>query len=101
MADAPNDLPTVDPDNVAEIICAGKFNVALLGPLATLTFTHPRPKVAPMMDRNVGDVENVVRARIVIPANGLRHLRDIIDGVIKNQLSASTFAAAGEPSKKN
>jgi hypothetical protein len=40
MADQPQQLSAIDPDNVPEILCDGMFNVSVAGNLATLTFTH-------------------------------------------------------------
>ena len=57
MGKPSNDPPTVDPDNVPETICIGKFDVLANGPLATLTFTHVRPKTQSLVDKGVIEFE--------------------------------------------
>ncbi len=89
-----NQHPTVDRDNVAEVLCLGKFNIAIIGPVATLTFTHLRPKPSPLLDNGVIEHENVVRARIVTTAESLVHLRHLIDTVLKNAAASQTITVA-------
>ena len=98
MANPTNDLPAANPDNVPETICIGKFNVSMTAPLATLTFTHARPKVGPPMDNGVIDLESVVRARIVTSVENLVALRDPLNKIIQNP---STATSAGGSSRLN
>jgi|SRR5580704_1182548 hypothetical protein len=99
MADAQQNSPTVDPDDVPETICLGMFNVSINAPLATLTFTHYRPKVGPLFEASTIDNENVVRARIVISVDSLVGLRDVLSQLIQN--SATGAASAVGRSKLN
>jgi hypothetical protein len=70
MADAQQEPPASDPDNVPETL--GRFNLAVgPGPLATLTFTHVRNKTGPLIDQSQIDPESVVRARIVTTLENL------------------------------
>jgi hypothetical protein len=92
MADAHQYPPTVDPDNVPETICLGMFNVSINAPLATLTFTHYRPKAGPLFEATTVDNENVVRARIVISVDSLVALRDVLNQVIQNSTTGAASA---------
>ena len=78
MVTPQQDPPSADPDNVPETLCIGKFNVSITGPLATLTFTHARPKTGSLIDNNVVAPIGIVRARIVISTDNLLALRDLI-----------------------
>jgi hypothetical protein len=79
MADTPTgDPPASDPDNVAEILCVGKFNITAAAPLITLTFTHNRPKAGPLLDASTLEFETVVRARIVTTMENVVALRDVL-----------------------
>lgn len=79
MSKAANEPPAVDPDNVGETLCIGRFNLlAGPGPLATLTFTNIRAKAGPLLDRNEVEHESVVRARIVTTIDNLVALRDLL-----------------------
>lgn len=94
MANA-NEAPGADPDNVPEILCLGKFNLSFTaGGLATLTFTHIRPKAALLLDSNKVEDESIVRARIVTNAENLIALRDILNSVLKD-VPAANAASAG------
>jgi len=77
--------PTVtDPDNVPEVLCEGQFNVAVVGPSATLTFTHVRPDAAALFRDGTIDFKAIVRARIVVPINNLVGLRDLLNRIIQD-----------------
>lgn len=83
-------VPIVDPDNIPEILIAGPFNCAIAGNFVTLTFTHERP----IADKLMGpapevSIEAIVRARLVMPVEGLRQLRDSIDNVLRNRQADS------------
>ena len=81
----PNEPPGVDPDNVPETLCIGKFNVMFgPGPLATLTFTHVRNKAGPLIDKGKVEQESVVRARIVTVAENMVALRDLLNAMLKD-----------------
>jgi hypothetical protein len=77
-------LPTTDPDNIAETICLGKFNIQLGGPWATLLFTHPRARVGPLVDEGKLEIESVVRARIVMSVDNLIAMRDLLNSLLKD-----------------
>jgi hypothetical protein len=82
--------PGVDPDNIPETLCIGKFNISFgPGPLATLTFTHARSKPGPLLDHGQVDQESVVRARIVTTAENVIALRDLLNNVIKHEPTAT------------
>ncbi|WP_424630405.1 hypothetical protein [Bradyrhizobium sp. SYSU BS000235] len=90
-------LPTTDPDNVAETICLGKFNIQLGGPWATLLFTHPRPRVGPLVDEGKLVIESVVRARIVMSIDNLVAMRDLLDSLLRDVQTTAGAAASHEP----
>lgn len=97
---SPNEPPAVDPDNVPETLCIGKFSLAPgPGPLVTLTFTNVRNKVGPLIDQGKVEQESVVRARIVTTPDNLVALRDLIDRVIQPQ--GAPTAGSGGASKLN
>lgn len=88
---APPEQPCIDPDNIPETICAGRFNLSFSsGGLATLIFTHVRPKVGPLVDRGQIDEETVVRARIVTTTDNLVALRNLLNEAIKDEPAATT-----------
>ncbi len=93
----PVNLPTIDPDNVAEMICLGKFNIQLGGPYATLLFTHPRARVGPLVDEGKLVIESVVRARIVISIDNLVAMRDLLNNLLKDVQPTTTGAGGHEP----
>jgi hypothetical protein len=96
MTTAPILAPAVDPDNVPETLCAGKFNIAFAtGGYATLTFTHTRPKATPLLDSSQIDEESVVRARIVMPMDNFVALRDLLNNTIQDQPGGPTSATGG------
>ncbi len=88
-------LPTTDPDNVPETLCLGKFNIQVGGPFATLLFTHPRPRVGPMVDEGKLVLESVVRARIVLSLDNLVAMRDLLNNLLKDVKTLAVAAAAG------
>ena len=89
----PQYLPVVDPDHVPETLCDGRLHIHAHGPLATLTFTHARPRAT---DLFVGTINNeeVVRARITMTLNNFVALRDLLDRVIQSP-DTPTPAAGG------
>lgn len=99
MTKAANDPRTVDPDSIQETLCLGKFNVTVNGPLATITFTHGRPKVSLLVDSGIIDVESVVRARIVTSVENLAALRDLLNKIIQDP--STPAASAGGTSRLN
>src|SRR5262245_43842170 len=56
-------VSTIDPDHVPEILCSGHFNIHVSGNMATLTFTHWRPKTGPLFSERKVELEAVIRAR--------------------------------------
>jgi hypothetical protein len=86
----PPQIPTIDPDNISEIICDGRFNVHPNGPLATMTFTHARPDAADLIDRSLVSPKFVVRARIVVTMDNLVAMRDLLNRIIQENPPAGT-----------
>jgi hypothetical protein len=77
--------PTVDPDNIPETLCVGRFNISPgPGPLVTLTFTNVRKQATPLFDRNAFVAESVVRARIVTTTDNIKALRDMLVRVVQD-----------------
>jgi hypothetical protein len=88
--------PTVDPDNVPETLCIGRFNVGPgPGPLVTLTFTNVRNQPGPMIDKNTIVQECVVRARIVTTIENVVALRDLLNNSIQATEPHAPGALAG------
>jgi hypothetical protein len=97
-----NQSIAVDPDNVPETLCCGRFNLSFFaGNLATLTFTHPRPKASPLIDSNQIQDESVVRARIVMHLDNLVALRNFLNDALKEESPATIAPVSGEPGKLN
>ena len=91
---------TVDPDNVPETLCVGKFNVSTsVGGLITFTFTHARPKAGPLLDAHRIDEENVVRARIVTTMENAVGLMNILESMRKQP--SEPVGASARSSKPN
>jgi hypothetical protein len=66
----------IDPDLVPETWVTGRINVNVTGPVATITFTHVRPDPADTFaNKKPPAAVSVVRARIVMPVEGLAGLR--------------------------
>jgi hypothetical protein len=73
-----------DPDSIPETLCLGPFNLAIMGPLAVFTFTHLRAEVDSLVRQGVVNPTAIVRSRIVIAADDLTTVRDIIDNTLRN-----------------
>src|SRR5258706_15220602 len=71
MTDQAQQLETIDPYNVPETLCIGRFNIAITGAFATLTFTHERPDPTALLAEGRIDVKAIVRARIVTTVDNL------------------------------
>ena len=71
MGNQPQLTTVIDPDSVPETLCDGPFNISVLGPLATITFTHIRPDVSQVFAKATFVPIAIVRARIVMgpPSN--------------------------------
>ncbi len=97
---AAHDYPVVDPDNVPETICLGKFNVTI-GPrgISTMTFTHCRSKAGALLEKSEISNESVVRARIVTSTENLIALRDILTNLVRE--ASGTASASAVSSKLN
>jgi hypothetical protein len=92
----PTEPPVIDPDNVPETLCIGKFNIAIGATgFATLTFTHVRPKANALLDRTQIEEETVVRARIVTSTQNLVALRDTLNSLIKDEPGFPAIASGG------
>src|SRR2546425_2825529 len=73
----------IDPDNIPETFATGPLNIEVTGPVAILTFTHARNDISDLMaGKQPPAVSAVVRARIVMPAEALGVLRDVINQMI-------------------
>ena len=96
MAKPPQKLQTIDPDHVPETLCNGMFYLTWSGDLATLTFTHTRPKAAALFGSDNVEDEQIVRARIVMNSSGMGALRDLLTRSIKGSGESPTAGAAGE-----
>jgi hypothetical protein len=96
MSLTPQEPPGVDPDNIPETLCVGKFNI-WFGPaqLVTLTFTHARNKTTPLIDNSQIEQESVVRARIVTTAENLVALRDLLNALLKDTPAVAAAATGG------
>jgi hypothetical protein len=92
-----NNIRVVDPDAVPETLVAGPFNCSVTGDLATLTFTHARPIAEKLFAGPVAEMslEAVIRARLVMPVEGLQNLRDSIDALLRGRLAQGP--ASGNP----
>src|SRR3954468_21620747 len=89
------DPPAVDPDNIPETLCVGRFSIFLNGPLGTLTFTHVRPQAGPMIDHETNKFESVVRARIVTTVDNLMALRDLLNTTLQTQEQVTPVGTGG------
>ena len=72
-------ISAIDPDNVPEIICDGGFNVHWAGGRATITFTHNRPRMKPLLEDGQVEFDAVVRARIATSIENILALRDLLN----------------------
>lgn len=93
MADTkppPSHPPTIDPDNVPEIVCDGGINVHAHGNLATITFTHQRPAASALIDKGDVKLQSIVRARIVVTLDNLVALRELLNRIIQENPPAGT-----------
>ncbi|MFH1340490.1 MAG: hypothetical protein ABIL01_04635 [Pseudomonadota bacterium] len=97
-----NEAPAIDPDNIPETLCIGRFNVTFgPGPWATMTFTHHRNKVGPLMNEGQTIPESVVRARIVTTPENMVALRDLLNDLLKDHPASAAAAVAGSSGKPN
>jgi hypothetical protein len=71
----------VDPNAISETLCFGPFHV-FPGEPSTITFTHSRSKIDTLFSQSEMDLENVVKARIVLSRAHLIELRDILNRVL-------------------
>jgi hypothetical protein len=91
----PKEPPTVDIDNVPETLCLGRFNLSISPPLATLTFTHLRPRIGPLVASGAIEPECVVRARIVVSLDNLVALRDLLNKVFQEKEAGAATHGGG------
>ena len=96
MATQPTQLsepPVIDPDLVPETWVTGRINVNVTGPVATITFTHVRPDPADIFaNKKPAAAVSVVRARIVMPVEGLAGLRNLLNQIIVDTAPSSSTA---------
>ena len=88
--------PVSDPKEVQETICDGQFNVTTHGPLATITFTHARPKLQPLFAEGKIEPEFIVRARITVSRELLVQLGQAINSLVNQQTASATAAGGGQ-----
>lgn len=79
----PVEPTTIDPDNVPEILCEGRYNVHALGQIAVITFAHFRPDAHALLDDGKVQHTAVVRARIAMSLSSLVLLRDLLNRTIQ------------------
>jgi putative transposase len=85
--------PVIDPDLVPETWVTGRINVNVTGPVATITFTHVRPDPADIFaNKKPAAAVSVVRARIVMPVEGLAGLRNLLNQIIFDTAPSSSTA---------
>jgi hypothetical protein len=90
MSNQTQKSPVVDPDNIQETLCDGRFHIHAHGNLATLTLTHARPKPADLFDGRL-ELEEVVRARITMTLDNFAALRDLLTRVLQYLLRKSAL----------
>ena len=89
----PSEPPVIDPDLVPETWVTGRINVNVTGPVATITFTHVRPDPADIFaNKKPAAAVSVVRARIVMPVEGLAGLRNLLNQIIVDTAPSSSTA---------
>jgi hypothetical protein len=84
----------IDPDRIPEYLCDGPFNISVLGPLATITFTHIRPEISQLFANTTFVPNAVVRARIVLNLQNLTALKDTLNAFIQTATASETPAPA-------
>jgi hypothetical protein len=90
-------ISVIDPDNVPETLCDGRFNIHPHGRLATLTFTCSRPDADDLFRDGTINAKEVVRARITMTIENMAALRDLLVRTIKTEKEATpaTTGASG------
>jgi hypothetical protein len=91
----PVTIPITDPHAVPETLCDGPFNVQTGAGRATLTFTHVRPKVEPLLSAGEIQQEAIVRARISFSWENLLALKKLLNDLIPDAPSGKPVAASG------
>jgi hypothetical protein len=95
----PSRPPATDPNTVPEVFCAGPINLSIVGNFATLTFSHVRKSVADTFgDDSPTTRESVIRARVVIPIEGLMELKDML-GRVQRQRPAQSQEVSPAPER--
>jgi hypothetical protein len=87
MTDQAQQFETIDPYNVPETLCIGRFNIAITGAFATLTFTHERPDPSALLGEGRIDAKAIVRARIVTTVDNLHALRDLLVNLTQSSVT--------------
>jgi hypothetical protein len=96
MNDVSFEPPAIDPDNIPETLCIGKFSLSPgPGPLVTLTFTNVRNRAPELIGANRVVQDSVVRARIVTTTENLVALRDLLNTSIQEQHGAPAAGSGG------
>jgi hypothetical protein len=83
MSNGPQQPPVIDPDNIPEILCDGRFNIHPHGNLATLTLTTARPRASELFNGTIKN-EEIVRARITMTIDNWAALKDLLARVIQS-----------------
>ncbi len=94
MANQPLSTTVIDLDRVPDTLCDGPFNIAVFGPLVTITFTHIRPDVSQVFANANFVPSAVVRARIVLTLQNLTALKDTLNAFIQTAAATDTPATA-------
>jgi hypothetical protein len=88
-------VPTLDPDNVPELLCEGPANIHWLGQLVTMTFTHVRPDATRLFGAQSAVIpEQVVRARVTMSLPNIIGLRELLDRVVKADITQTPTGGA-------
>jgi hypothetical protein len=77
--------PIIDPHAIPETVCDGPFNVLYGWGRATITFTHVRPKAAPLFEKGEVQAEAIVRARIAFSWENLVALKKLLNDMIPDK----------------
>lgn len=76
-------LTVTDPGNVPEVYSNGPINISIVGPCAVITFCNVRADVADIGNGGQPKFDKaVVASRMVIPAESMGAIRDMIDQMI-------------------
>ena|ERR1700687_1441855 len=84
--------PVSDLNSIPEILCDGPCSISVIGPLATLSFTHVRSEPGPLFTTGVFTPTTIVRARIVLTFPNLIALKAQLARIIQAVETAGSAA---------